>query len=145
MTKSSQKVSKLYSLFGIYIQWNAKKTYTGTYRICDATCQNETNVVKIRCWVMVLWNKYSEWLVLSYEVLIIFVCQSNQKLHLSEQGVVLIFCIITELRKNQLKIEIKHIKKEYWKLFFILKCFVKYFQSKIVSFLQITHLGIIWY
>ena len=33
----------------------------------------------------------------------------NQKLHLSEQGAVLNFCKITELRKNQLKIEIKHI------------------------------------
>ena len=47
--------------------------------------------------------------MLSYEVLFMFVCQPNQKLHLSEQGVVINFCKITELRKNQLKIEIKHI------------------------------------
>ena len=32
-----------------------------------------------------------------------------KKLHLSEQCVVLNFCKITEPRKNQLKIEIKHI------------------------------------
>ena len=48
-------------------------------------------------------------LELSYEVLFTFVCQPNQKLRLVEQGVVLNFCKITEPRKNQLKIEIKHI------------------------------------
>ena len=51
----------------------------------------------------------SMWLELSYEVLFMFVCQPNEKLHLLEQGVVLNFYKITELRKNQLKIEIEHI------------------------------------
>ena len=53
---------------------------------------------------MVLWNKY-----VTCVFIFMFVCQPNQKLHLSEQGVVLNFCKITESRKNQLKIEIKHI------------------------------------
>ena len=48
-------------------------------------------------------------LVLSYEVLFMFVCQPYQKLHLLEQVVVLNFFKITEPRTNQLKIQIKHI------------------------------------
>ena len=36
-----------------------------------------------------------------------------KKLYLSEQDIVLHFRRITEPRKNQLKIEIKHIYKEY--------------------------------
>ena len=46
---------------------------------------------------------------LSYEILFTVVCQLNQKLHLSEQDVVINFCKITEPRKTQMKIEIKRI------------------------------------
>ena len=62
---------------------------------------------------------------LSFHMKFLFtnVCQQNQKLHLLEQGVVLNFCKITEPRKHQLKIEIKHIKKNTENYFF--KCFVK--------------------
>ena len=56
------------------------------------------------------------------EILFMIVCKINPNLYLSEQGVVLYVCKITEPRKNQLKIEIKHLKR-IQKIIFYYKIF----------------------
>ena len=97
--KGNLKQGKQVHIFNKYVLY----VWRGV-NICDVTCQNQTIVIKIRCWFVMLWNKQVTWAFILY---FIYICMPT----LSKVTLMGTRCNFTEPRKWHKKLNFTYLKR----------------------------------